>query len=212
MEKQNLDILKTIEQEMDTDVHPILKKILDNIKVIGLAVFAVVAAVAVYSGINIYQEKERAQAVSELGSLSAITDPTERMQKLESFITSAPADIRHGAQLELASLYMEQNEFEKAAAVWKSMGSENRFGVVAGLAEARALMFQGKYTEAVNVLTKIQKDAGSAMQPIVSGALAFAAEKSGQNDLAIAQYKTLKAVNPGEGAAFLDYKIERLKP
>ena len=28
MEKENLDILKTIEQEMDTDVHPLLKMIL----------------------------------------------------------------------------------------------------------------------------------------------------------------------------------------
>ena len=35
MEKENLDILKTIEQEMDTDVHPLLKMILDNIKAIG---------------------------------------------------------------------------------------------------------------------------------------------------------------------------------
>lgn len=210
MEKQNLDILKTIEQEMDTDVHPILKKILDNIKVIGLAVFAIVAAVAIYSGIDVYQEKERAKAVSELGALSAVTDPAERIQKLESFITSAPADIRHGAQLELASLYMEQNEFEKAAAVWKNMDSKNQFGVVAGLAEARALMLQGDYAKAVDVLVKIQKDAGSAMQPIVSGALAFAAEKSGQNDLAIAQYKTLKAANPGEGSTFLDYKIAQL--
>lgn len=214
MEKQNLDILKTIEQEMDADVHPILKKILDNIKLIGLAVFGIIAAVAIYSGVDTYREKERAKAVSELGALSEVADPAERIQKLESFISSAPADIRRGAQLELASLYMEQKEFEKAAAVWKSVDFKNKaqFDVVAGLAEAKALMLQGDYAKAVDILVKIQKDAGSAMQPIVSGALAFAAEKSGQTDLAIAQYKALKAANPGEGSTFLDYKIAQLKP
>ena len=133
MEKENLDILKTIEQEMDTDVHPLLKMILDNIKAIGIAVFLIVAAVAVYSGMDVYREKERAKAVSELGLLLETADPAERVQKLESFVASAPSDIRLGARLELTSLYMEQNEFEKAAAVWKNVGSESKdqFSVVA---------------------------------------------------------------------------------
>ena len=111
MEKENLDILKTIEQEMDTDVHPFLKMILDNIKAIGAAVFLIVAAVAVYSGMDVYREKARAKAVSELGLLLETADPAERVQKLESFVTSAPSDIRLGARLELASLYMVWREY-----------------------------------------------------------------------------------------------------
>ena len=83
MEKENLDILKTIEQEMDTDVHPLLKMILDNIKAIGVAVFLIVAAVAVYSGMDVYREKERAKAVSELGLLLETADLAERMRPKE---------------------------------------------------------------------------------------------------------------------------------
>lgn len=199
MEKENLDILKTIEQEMDTDVHPLLKMILDNIKAIGVAVFLIVAAVAVYSGMDVYREKERAKAVSELGLLLETADPAERMQKLESFVASAPSDIRLGARLELASLYMEQNEFEKAAAVWKNVESESKdqFSVVAALAESRALMLKNDYAKAVDILVKAQKNAGSAMRPMISSALAFAAEKAGQKDLAIAEYTALKEANPG---------------
>lgn len=212
MEKENLDILKTIEQEMDTDVHPFLKMILDNIKAIGVAVFLIVAAVAVYSGMDVYREKERAKAVSELGLLLETADPAERTQKLESFVASAPSDIRLGARLELASLYMEQNEFEKAAAVWKNVESESKdqFSVVAALAESRALMLKNDYAKAVDILVKAQKNADSAMRPMISGALAFAAEKAGQKDLAIAEYTALKEANPG-GAEFLDHKIAQLK-
>jgi type II secretory pathway pseudopilin PulG len=88
------DIIKTIEQEMDSDVHPLLKKILDNIRPIGIAVGGIVAAVAVYSGFNAYQSSQRDKAVSELGAIIILDDQAARTSKLEAFVSSGPADLR----------------------------------------------------------------------------------------------------------------------
>ena len=105
MEERNAtnDILATIEQEMDSDIHPLLKKILDNIKPIGITIGGIVVAVAVYSGVTTYQESQREKAVSELGVIMTMADQTARIQKLEAFAASGPKELRSAAQLELAA-------------------------------------------------------------------------------------------------------------
>ena len=49
----------------------------------------------------------------------------------------------------------------------------------------------------------------NAMSCVISTNLAFAAEKAGQIDLAVAEYEALKS-NAGGNEAFLEYKIKQL--
>jgi cytochrome c-type biogenesis protein CcmH/NrfG len=212
MEERNApaDILKTIEQEMDSDIHPILKMILDNIKIIGLTVGGVVAAMAVYSGVTTYQKSQHEKAVSEMGQILILQDKSARVERLQSFAQQAPEDLRPGIQLELARIFMDQGEYEKAATAWHVVGEQEGMRVVAGLGEAKALIFKGDFAGAVTILSAIKKDAGQNFLPAVSATLAFAAEKAGQTDLAIAEYESLRSQDSGN-EAFLDYKIGRLK-
>ena len=204
------DIIKTIEQEMDSDVHPLLKKILDNIRPIGIAVGGIVAAVAVYSGFNAYQSSQRDKAVSELGAIIILDDQAARTSKLEAFVSSGPADLRPAAQLELARIFMEAGEYDKAAAAWKSVAGSVDMKTVAGLGEAKALVMKGDYAGAVTILSALKKDAGEEFAGAISANLAFAAEKAGQTDLAIAEYEALKTKDSGNDA-FLEYKIGKLR-
>lgn len=211
MEERNasMDILKTIEQEMDSDIHPFLKKILDNIRPIGFAVGGIVAAVAVYSGVTSYQESQHAKAVSELGAIMVLSDQSSRIEKLQAFAQSGPKDLRPAVELELARMHMDAGNYEKAAAAWNDLSQSKGMGTVAGLGEAKALMMKGDYAKAVTVLSGLKKDAGEEFAQAVSANLAFAAEKAGQNDLAIAEYESLKSKDGND--AFLDFKIGKLK-
>lgn len=214
MEEKNMptNILQTIEQEMDSDIHPFLKKILDNIKPIGLAVGGIVAAVAVYSGMSTYQESQKTQAVSDLGAIMAMNDDTARLERLESFATSGHSDFRLAARLEMAKVFMNSGEYAKAAEAWRviSQSAGPEMKIVAGLGEAKALIAQEEYTKAIDVLTTIKKGAGDEFASVISSSLAFAAEKAGQKDLAIAEYESLKTKSEGN-AAFLEHKINLLR-
>ena len=213
MEERNepTDILKTIELEMDTDIHPLLKKILDNIKPIGIAVGGIVTAVAIYSGVSSYQEAQHAKAVSELGSIMILADKSARTEKLEAFAQSGPQELRPAVQLELAQIFMNEGNFDKAASAWQAVGKNEGMRVIAGLGEAKALILKGEYAKAVEILSGLKKDAGEEFTPAISANLAFAAEKAGQTDLALAEYEALKSKESGN-EAFLDYKIGTLKP
>lgn len=213
MEERNepTDILKTIELEMDTDIHPLLKKILDNIKPIGIAVGGIVTAVAIYSGVTSYQEAQHAKAVSELGSIMILADKSARTEKLEAFAQSGPQELRPAVQLELAQISMNEGNFDKAASAWQAVSKNEGMRVIAGLGEAKALILKGEYAKAVEILSGLKKDAGEEFAPAISANLAFAAEKAGQTDLALAEYEALKSKESGN-EAFLDYKIGTLKP
>jgi hypothetical protein len=208
--EQTTDILKTIEQEMDSDIHPLLKKILDNIKPIGFAIGGIVTAVAVYAGVTSYQEAQHEKAVSELGSIMVLADQTARAEKLQGFVQSGSKELRPAAQLELARIFMDQNDYEKAAEAWRSVGQNADIRVIAGLGEAKALILSGEPAKAVEILSVLKKDASQEFAPAISANLAFAAEKAGQIDLAISEYEALKSKESGN-EAFLDYKIGMLK-
>lgn len=212
MEERNAptDILKTIEQEMDSDIHPVLKKILDNIKPIGLTVGAIVVAVAVYAGVTSYQKSQHASAVQELGGIMVMTDQAARTGKLETFAKSGADDLRAAAQLELARIFMDSGEFDKAADAWRTVAQNPGMRTVASLGEAKAHMFKGDHAKAVEILNALKKDAGEEFAPAISANLAFAAEKAGQKDLAIAEYEALKSKDSGN-EDFLSYKIGKLK-
>lgn len=207
-----IDILKTIEQEMDSDIHPFLKKILDNIKPLAWAVGGIIAAAAVYSGVTSYQEAQRAKAVSQLGGILIQAESADRTQRLEEFAATAPADLRVAARLELAKVYMDTKDFDKAASAWRTVGGSDvsDMRIVAGLGEAKSFMMQGEHAKAADLLANLKQNANDEYQAMISGTLAFAAEKAGRIDVAIAEYESLKAKGDSN-TAYLDYKIAALK-
>ena len=208
--KPTNDILSTLEQQMDSDVHPVLKKIIDNLKPIALAVGGIVAAVAVYSGVNSYQQSQHEKGVSELGVIMTTDDLAQRAEKLEAFVQSGPKGLRTAAQLELARIHMDQNKFAEAAQAWRSVGQNADTRIIASMGEAKALILGGEPAKAVEILSALKKDAGEEFVAAISSNLAFAAEQAGQIDLAISEYEALKSKESGN-EDFLDYKIGSLK-
>jgi glucose uptake protein GlcU len=99
MEERNAttDILKTIEQEMDSDIHPLLKKILDNIKPIGIAIGGIVVAASRHiSGVTSYQESQHEKAVSELGGIMILADRAPAPKSFRPSPSPAPRSCARG--------------------------------------------------------------------------------------------------------------------
>ena len=197
---------------MDSDIHPLLKKILDNIKPIALIVTVVVLAAATYSGLSSYQSSQKEQAASELGTILIMNDNATRLEHLEAFVNSGHKDLRLAARLELAKAFMDLGEYARAAQTWREIGQhvESEMKVIAGLGEASSLIAQDEYGQAVELLTKLKTNSGAGFIPVISSSLVFAAEKAGLKDIALAEYESLKTQNESN-SAFIDYKINRLK-
>lgn len=204
------DILDTIQHEMDDDIHPFLKLILDNLKPIALAVGGIVLVVGIYSGITSYQEAQYTKAVSTLGTILIEPDVQARIKNLEGFAASAPKELQTGVQLELARLYAAQGDQPKADEAWKAIGQQHGMETISALARANGLIQKADFAGAVKILTAAKKNAAKDYAPVIASTLAFAAEQSGQKDVALAEYEFLKSEGQGLDA-FLDYKINSLK-
>lgn len=210
-EPQSSDILRTIEQEMDSDIHPLLKKILDNIKSIGLVIGGIILVVAVYSGYSAYTDSRQAEATEKFGEIMLQPDPKERISHLEAFAANAPSDMLIAVHLELAKTLMETGAFDRAAQSWETVAAtDERARVFAGLGKAKSLMMRQEYSQAMDVLHSIKALAGEGLSPLISSTLAFAAEKAGQKDVAVAEYEAMKAADPSI-SPYAEYKIAQLK-
>lgn len=207
------DLLKTIEQEMDSDIHPFLKKILDNIKPISWVVGGIIAVAAVYSAVTSYQDRQAAKSASQLGAIITQSDQSAKITQLEAFALSAPGSLRVAVQLELAKIYTEANNYAQAAKAWQAVAGSDlpEMRSIARFGEAQSYIFQREYAKAVDLLTALKQDAIDEYQTAISNALAFAAEKAGQTELALAEYQSLKTTDPSN-SSYLDYKIAMLKP
>ena len=206
------DILRTLEQEMDADMHPLLKMILDNIKAIGLGVAMIILSVAVYAWFSSYQEEQKTRAVSQLGKIIIIDNPEERVVQLTALLAATPEATRPAIQLELAKSYLELEKYDQAGQAWQALDTAGRadLQVIARLGAAKSFLLSGKYADAATALRALKTVAGEDFVSLVSNTLAFAEERAGNIQAALAEYEAIKA-KEATNAAFIDYKISMLK-
>ena len=70
-EKKSQGVMEELEGEVNEDLHPLLKKVEEHIKTIGLVVGLIILSAAAYSGYDYYQEKSFEQAKTKLGDILA---------------------------------------------------------------------------------------------------------------------------------------------
>ena len=211
-EQQHHGLIEEIEQEADEDLHPLLKKILDNIKPIGLGIAGVVLAVGVYSGYQSMQGSKLEDARTHLGTLLAEQDATARIEALQTFLKQAPKSLQTGIALELAKSGMEADRLDVALNAWKRLSGESdpTLRTVAGLGQARVLSMQGKDKEALELLNGLKSKAPEGYGVILSTQIAECAERSGNAAASLAAYQDMKNEAKGQDTAFIDYKIAML--
>jgi predicted negative regulator of RcsB-dependent stress response len=211
-EQKHPGFIDEIEQEADEDLHPLLKKILDNVKPIGLGIAGVILAVGVYSGYQSFQESKVEDARTRLGSILAQQDTDARIDALQDFLKQAPESLRTGISLELAKSGMAADRLDVALNAWKRLAAESdpTLRTVAGLGQARVLSMQGKDGEALDLLVSLKSNAPEGYGAILSTQIAKCAERVGDTTRALAAYQDMKNQAKGQDTAYIDYKIAKL--
>jgi len=205
-------IIEEIEQEADEDMHPLLKKILDNVKPIGLGIAGVVLAVGVYSGFQSLQDSKVEEARAQLGTILAEQDTDARIDALQSFRTEAPDSLQTGISLELAKSGMASDRLDVALDAWTRLtaNSDSTLHMVAGLGRARVLSMQGKDKEALDVLSSLKTKDHEGYAAILNTQIAESAERAGDTTLALAAYQDMKNQAKGQETSYIDFKIAML--
>ncbi|SDN31220.1 ChAPs (Chs5p-Arf1p-binding protein) [Desulfonauticus submarinus] len=210
MKEQGPQILEQIEAEVDETVHPLLEKILNNIKPIAYTLGAIVLAVGIYSGVKYYQTQTLQKAKNELGVI--LVSSKNKAQDLENFLNKAPDRLKPAVYIELAKIYVAQKQEQKALNVFKKLENMDvDIYPICILTEVNLLIDKDKYKTAYQLLKSAEDKIPSDYKKEVLYKKAFLAEKTRDLKNAYAFYQELKTLSQGEDTTYLDYKLKKIE-
>ncbi len=209
-------ILNEIESEAESTMHPLLEKILNNLKLIGTIIGAIVLLAGGISGYKMYKNHQIEQATSKLESILSRDDAAAKAEALDKFAKKAPDVLSTGVRLELARALMQNGDYRKAAKSFAQLqGKNNDLQPLAILGKAKALILADEYAKAVAFLERNKGKVPEQYQRPLSNMLAYSAEKSGNWQKALSAYQELKSQSDmfqGQGkAGFFEYKINKMQ-
>ena len=204
-------VADALEGNAQSQLHPILQALLQNQKLIISGVVAIVAAAAIYAGVNTYNASALNTAQSRLGTILIETSGTEKITQLQGLLNTAPSSAKPAILLELAQSSMVNGEYEQAAGYWDSLAAEadGNIKLVAHMGKAKALTMTGKASEAVTILKELAGKAPAELIVPVNRQLAVTGEQAGDTAVALAAYKILSENNVAD-KPFIDFKIAQL--
>jgi tetratricopeptide (TPR) repeat protein len=216
-EKKSQGVMEELEGEVNEDLHPLLKKVEEHIKTIGLVVGLIILSAAAYSGYDYYQEKSFEQAKTKLGDILAEKQGPSKISALEKFLGQAPDSMLQGVQLELAKLCMQEGKYEQASTYWQALASSGpeNLHTVALLGQAKAERMQGNFQKAQQILKDLAQQAPKAYTRNIQLELAATAEEAQDWKQALKAYQTVKSemdnVQGGGKKDYFDYKITQIR-
>lgn len=208
--------MQQIESEADSTLHPLLEKILNNLKLIGLIIGGIVLIAAGISGYKLYQNHRAEQATARLGEILSVEAPGARAEKLAEFAQNAPSNLAAGIELELARSLMQNKDYKQAAKTFADLKNmDEDLLPIAVLGQAKALQLAGDYGRALKVLEEHKGKLPKEYKRPLKNMLAFCAEKSQNWQKALAAYQELKSESSmaqGQGrTGFFDFKIKQMQ-
>lgn len=186
-DQKNATILDSIQSEVSKEASPLLEFLIRNSKKIALLVVLVIVAAAAFGGWTVYSENQVNAAREELGLLVVRPESEAKLAALEKFAADAPAELKTGAYLALASSAAQAGRHDLAASAWGQIasltGSPMHF--TAQLGEAASLKDQGKGEQALMLLESMLSGTPAEMSPVLNSAILDLAEDLGQWDRAL---------------------------
>jgi len=212
--KQN--IIHQIEEEATEDIHPLLKKIYENIKIIAFVIGGIILVAACYSGYQFYHQHRMQTAQNRLANIYAQDSKQKKIKGLKEFLVQAPEEMRQGILFELARDFMQENKFDQAMSYWEQLRSKTKdinIKTVAALGQAKSLRLQGNLQKALQVLETIAQKAPNPYHRNIYMEIATTAELSKDWPRALSAYKEIqsnqKLTNQKDN--YIEYKISQLK-
>ncbi|MDR2574132.1 MAG: tetratricopeptide repeat protein [Desulfovibrio sp.] len=200
-------LLHEIQTEISAESAPLLRFILRYANIIA---GGVVGLLLLMAGTGIWQWRgsvKKAEVVDELARITMTAQGEARVKALSALALAAPEKTRFAVQMALGQSAAESGNHAAAAAAYADIAkldSEGALGTAAMIAQAGALLKDGKSADALPLLREAEKRLPEqARTPQLRRMLAEAAASAGQKELAAGIYKSLADTAPGrEGDYF----------
>lgn len=205
-------LVTSLQSEVAAEASPLLTFLVAHAAKIVLGIVLFIAAIGGYWFFSAQSESKRLEEVKELGQILIVSDPKLRLEKLEAFVTSAPASVQGAAWFEILNTAASLQDNAKIYAAWERISQlDASLRVPAGLGMANALAAQGKQREALDVLTGLSVGAQSPDVMNVQPQIILLAELVGDYKQAVAACDVLMTVpgaNPEETKIWGQKKAE----
>lgn len=201
------DLLGSLQQEMDDDLHPLLRWIVDHIKALGVAAAAVIAIVAAWTARDHYQSIQLARTQEALVQLAQQPPSAQTIADLKAMAAEHPK-IAVAALLEAAVQAEALQDSAEEAGLWQQVAAHaDTLTPVATLAQVQALTRAQRFAEALTLAQQTTWPEG--LKPLALSAQAFAAENAQKPAQALAAYQELKTLV--SGSPYIDAKVAQLQ-
>ncbi len=209
-------VFHRLEEEVNEEIHPILQKILDHIKEIGIAIGIIILIAASFTGYKYYKSITMENAKERVSQILTHNQGKEKIKALENYLSKAPSELKQAINLELATLCMKHQEYKKAAKHWEDIAlstEDINLRTIASLGQAKALQHQGQHSKALQVLEKIEQKAPQSYKQNIHLEIASVAEQTQDWEKALNAYQKLKAEADKAKVRenYLEYKIAQLQ-
>jgi tetratricopeptide (TPR) repeat protein len=205
-------LVSSLQSEVAVDASPLLTFLVAHARKLALGIVLFLVAIVGYWGYASHAESRRAEELKSLGPILIISDPKLRLEKLEAFLSTAPASMQGTVWFEVLHAASQLQDYEKTYTAWKNVRQLGEsMAVPAGVGMANALAAQGKYREALDVLENISPVPRNSDALLVQSHIVFLAEVLGDYSraaLACDAMLSTAGANPDEAGIWSQKKVE----
>lgn len=176
-----------IQSEVAAEASPLMRFLIAHARFIVIGIILFIVAIAGYSLYAWRADSSLQAEARELGQYLVISDPAMRLAQLEAYAPNAPASVQRPLQFAIMEAATATGDADKAYAAWKAIsGYGPAMKVVAAKGMAAILADQGKYKEALALLSGIAGDLSGGNLISVNTRIVLLAEVVGDYHRALA--------------------------
>ena len=127
-------LMGEIQSEVAVEATPLLSFVLRNSRIIVACIVLLVLVIVGVGGWQWHQGRVEREAHLELGRILVSTQGPDRIAALETFLPTAPSDMKPGVQLEIATAALGLEQYGKAADAYAAVAAADPKGPIGMMA------------------------------------------------------------------------------
>ena len=180
-------LMDSLQADVAAEASPLMLFLTEHARKIAFALALFILVIVGYWFYSSHADKVAAEDAQRLGAILIISDPGMRLERLEAFISSAPAALKREAWFALAGAATQMRDYPKAYKAWETIrGFDPALRGTASLGMANALAQQERYADALSLLNAILPELKGPEAVNVNMRIILLAEVTGDYARAIA--------------------------